>query len=238
MRHLILFDIDGTLLQCGRQVAPLFLSALRETFSEHLPDGRVPLEGVSFAGKTDPMIVSELARIGGIDEEVIPDLLPRMRSLYLERLERGLRGEEMRLLPGVVELLERLAGRSDLLIGLLTGNWRGGAEIKLARGGLGSIGARGYFRLGAFGDDAVDRRGLVPVALERAGHHRGEEFVVDDVLIIGDTPLDVDCARAAGVSCLAVATGFTPAEELAAAGADHVYPSLLDAAQDHPLLRG
>lgn len=227
MKRLVLFDIDGTLLNCGRQVGHIFVGALREIYGGY----RRP-DGFSFAGKTDPMIVTEMVRAVGLAEDEIVRRLPRMRQRYIEVLDRDLDPAGMRLLPGVIELLDRLVGRDDVLLGLLTGNWQDGARVKLSRFELGR-----YFAFGAFGDDGHDRRSLVPVALERAMRHGGRRFDPEDVLIVGDTALDVDCARAAGVPCVAVATGFTPAEELAAAGADHVYADLLEATREHEAFR-
>ncbi len=220
LRNLILFDVDGTLLRCGRQVGFLFFEALEEVFG-----GVGKLEGYSFAGKTDSRIVIDIIRATGRDEEDILLKLPAMRRLYLEKLEHGLQRDGMRLLPGVQDLLQRLSVRNDVLIGLLTGNWRQGAKIKLGRFELNR-----YFTFGAFGDDAVDRRDLVPVALERAAAQGGEAFTPRRTMIVGDTELDVDCARSAGAWSMAVATGFTDAERLEAAGADWVFPDLESAA--------
>ncbi len=131
----------------------------------------------------------------------------------------------MRLLSGVEELLAELADRDDFALGLLTGNWEGGARIKLERYGLG-----GYFAFGAFGDGCRDRRDLPPVALRRAGQWSGRSFRAEDALIIGDTTRDVECGRAHGISVLAVASGSHDAERLAAAGADWVVDDLEGAA--------
>lgn len=216
---MILFDIDGTLLRCGKQVASIFLDALEEVFGSY----RVP-EDFSFAGKTDTRIVSEIVAHLELDEADLRARVPRMRARYVELLETRLDRERMRLLPGVVEILERSSARSDVHLGLLTGNWQEGAWVKLSRFALG-----GYFAFGAFGEDGHARRELVPVALERARRHCGRHFSNDQVLIVGDTELDVDCARAAGVPCLAVATGHTSAEALRAAGATWVVSDLLAA---------
>ncbi len=216
----ILFDIDGTLLRCGPQVRPLFAGALREVYGSF-----GSLNGYDFAGKTDPRIVLDLIRATGFADDEILARLPAMRDAYLANLERGLERQGMCLLPGVVELLERLAGRGDVVVGLLTGNWRDGARIKLSRFGLGR-----FFAFGAFGDDGVDRRDLVPVALARAAEQAGCSIAPERALIVGDTERDVDCARASGVPSLAVATGFTDAGRLQSAGADWVYPDLEAAA--------
>ncbi len=222
----MLFDIDGTLLSCGRQVGHIFLEALSETFGSF----RKP-ENHSFAGKTDPLLVIELVRGVGLNLSEIHSRLPEMRDLYLQKLEQRLDPAEMTVLPGVVELLERLSRRDDVEIGLLTGNWRDGARIKLARFEL-----EKFFSVGAFGDDGLDRRELVPVALNRA-RQSGHAFEPSHVLIVGDTHLDVDCAHASGVRCLAVATGFTDVDGLRNAGADWVFPDLQQASLQFSLFR-
>lgn len=229
-RFLVLFDVDGTLVLCGKQIRPLFLGALEDVFAA---DGIGVLrpDGYSFAGKTDPRIVLDLACAAGLSEASVVARLSRVRERYVERLDRGLDVAKVQLLPGVFELLERLTARDDVLLGLLTGNWQSGAKIKLAGHGLNR-----YFSFGAYGDDAVDRRDLVPVALGRAEALAGHSFARESVLVVGDSLLDVDCARAAGVRSLAVGTGFTPLPELRKAGADWVYPDLITAAREHPWL--
>jgi phosphoglycolate phosphatase-like HAD superfamily hydrolase len=144
-----------------------------------------------------------------------------VRELYLERLEERLDRERMELLPGVEQLLAELAAQPGVALGLLTGNWEGGARIKLSRFGLDR-----YFDFGAFGDDGVERRELLPVALERAFRATGNRFAPEEALIVGDSVRDVDCGRAHGVPVLGVTTGWTSAQSLAAAGADRVVASL------------
>ena len=224
--RLILFDIDGTLVECGPQVRPLFAAALVEVY------GRTgDLDRYDFAGKTDPRIVRDLLAGAGLTEAEVVAGLPRMRELYLARLEAGLLRRGMRLLPGVRELLGRLARRAGLTVGLLTGNWEPGARTKLARFDLNR-----FFAFGAFGCDAVDRSDLPPVALQRAALVAGERFLPEETLIVGDSVHDVRCARAHGIPCLAVATGRTPASALAAAGADWVVADLHAAAAVLPVL--
>lgn len=217
--RLVLFDIDGTLLHCGPQVRPLFKEALIEVYGTAGDCDRY-----SFSGRTDPRIVLDLVTGEGVPEEEARLRLPRVREVYLEKLERRLDRRGMRLLPGVVELLERLAERSDLALGLLTGNWEPGARSKLSRFDLNR-----FFPFGAFGCDAVDRDDLPPVALDRAEHRTGRRFAPGETLIIGDTPHDIACGRAHGIPVLAVATGRTPADELREAGADWVVPDLTSA---------
>ncbi|MCP4662744.1 MAG: HAD family hydrolase [bacterium] len=222
MKHLVLFDIDGTLLRCGRHVRTLFAGVLKEVFG-HYEAPRC----YTFAGKTDPQIVLDLVRQTGLDEADIFPKLPEVRQAYVTLLEEGLRPEHVRMMPGVRSLLERLSARHDVLLGLLTGNWRRGAEVKLSR-----LDLNRFFSFGAFGDDAVDRRDLVPVAFERATAVSGRRFAPGDALIVGDSIRDVDCAQAAGVRSLAVATGHTPIEELRAAGPDWAFADLEEAARE------
>lgn len=223
--RLILFDIDGTLLHCGPQVRPVFSSSLEEVYGT-----AGDLAGYDFRGKTDPQIVLDLQCGAGLSAERVRRDLPRFQRTYLEKLDRRLERDGMRLLGGVLELLERLAARTDVTLGLLTGNWEGGARIKLERFDLNP-----FFGFGAFGDGMWDRRDLPPVALERARQVTGRDTPVEDVMIVGDSLLDVACARAHGIPSLAVATGGTPAVDLESAGADWVIPDLGEAHRCHPV---
>jgi len=226
MMKLVLFDIDGTLLTCGPQVRPLFASALVEVFGTA---GEV--DAFDFTGRTDPGIVLDLITGAGLPEPLVRERLPRMRSLYTERLERELDRREMVLLPGVTEILERLSHREDVVTALLTGNWEPGANAKLSRFDLGR-----YFAFGAFGCDGVDRSELPPVALDRAERATGRRFRPEDVLVVGDSLHDISCAHAHGIPCLAVGTGRTPEEALRAAGADWVIGDLRQAPRAVPWL--
>lgn len=219
--RLLLFDIDGTLLHCGPQVRPIFASALQDVYG-----ATGDLDRYDFAGKTDPRIVLDLLTATGRGREEILAELPRARALYLERLGERLEREGMCLLPGVVELLEELAAREDVVLALLTGNWEPGARTKLSHFGLNR-----FFGFGAFGCDGIDRHELPPVALDRAELKTGRRFRPEEALIIGDSLQDVACAKANGIPCLAVTTGRTTADQLAGAGADWVIPDLGAAAE-------
>ncbi len=207
---LVLFDIDGTLIQTGRAGVRGMNRAFADLF-----DAPEALDGVPVAGRTDRAIVSEvLTRIGRpVDDAHIT----RVRDEYVRRLPEALAdpaSRPMGVLPGVSPLLDRLAERDDVVVGLLTGNFVSGAEIKLGHFDLWS-----RFPFGAFGDRHVDRRALVPVAIEaavRAGH---PPVTPDRVVVIGDTPLDVDCAHAHGARALAVATGVFGIDALRDTGA-------------------
>jgi phosphoglycolate phosphatase len=216
--RLILFDIDGTLLLCGPQVRPALADTLVEIFGT-----AGDVDTFDFAGQTDPRIVLGLLTRAGISEEEVRARLPEVRAGYVKRLDQILDRQHMRLLPGVSEALEHLAGRDDVALGLVTGNWEPGARTKLSRFDLNR-----YFPFGAFGCDAVDRSDLPPVALDRAERTLGRRFRPEETLIVGDTVHDVSCAKAHGIPVLAVATGRTTAETLRAAGADQVVEDLTD----------
>lgn len=223
--QLILFDIDGTLLRGGPRLRRWFGSALEEVFQD-----RGDLEGYSFAGKTDPQIVSELMTAAGFSATRVETGLPLVKRSYLERLRRQLRAEDLELLPGVLDLLSHLAADADVTIGLLTGNWETGARLKLS-----CVGLDHFFAFGAYGDGHKSRMSLPPVALERAAVAAGKQFSPKETLLVGDSPLDVECARAHGLRSAAVATGYASQDELQASGADWVLPHLGEAHRIHPV---
>jgi len=214
--RLVLFDIDGTLVDCSGQTRAPFASALREVYGE-----TGDIDRYEFSGKTDPRIVFDLLTGAGRAPEEVLEGVPAVHDRYVEKLDATLDGARVRVLPGVRELLDALLARDDVAIGLLTGNWRRGAGIKLGRPGLDR-----YFAFGAFGDGVLDRDDLPPVARASALAALGRDFAPESTLVVGDSPLDVACARAHGIPCLAVATGWTPAAALAAAGADRVVADL------------
>ena len=203
--RLILFDIDGTLLSAGRAARESILAALRAVLGW---DGTA--DGNDFSGKTDPQILREL-----VEESVGADRfqaeLARVLDRYVEELRSRLRPEAVVPKPGVPELLERLAREPNVVLGLLTGNIERGARLKLNPPGFNR-----YFPFGAFGDDSADRYCLPAVAVARARERTGRDFAGESVVIIGDSVHDVGCGRPLGARTVAVATGPTSAERLAA----------------------
>ena len=202
-KTLVLFDIDGTLLQ------PLGagIRGMNAAFGRlhRRPDA---LDDIAIAGRTDLSIVSDAFTKIGLPAERAS--VVALRDAYFDHL-----GTELArpvdgffgVLPGVPALLDHLERREDVAVGLLTGNFVRGAEIK-----LGHFDLWRRFSFGAFGDDHLDRRDLVPVAVQRAmamGHSPGT------VIVIGDTPLDIACAHAHGAMALAVATGPYSTSQLA-----------------------
>lgn len=209
MRTLLLFDIDGTLILSGRAG----LRALDRVFEEATGVSNA-FKGINAAGRTDGYLLEEASRRAGVD--LTPDLRRSLQSRYCEVLEEEilLPGEGRKaIMPGVQPLIETLEQRDDVVLALLTGNFRDSARIKLEHFDLWRP-----FRFGAFADDATDRNLLVPIAVQRA-REAGHDPRHERVIVIGDTPLDVECAKAGGVRALGVATGSHSVDELSVAGA-------------------
>lgn len=218
--RLFLFDIDGTLVTARGAGRLAIGAALRATYGT-----AGDIDGYDFRGKTDPRIVRDLMEAAGVAPDVIGDGLDECFETYARGLVDEIGdGQCVRVLPGVADLLRRLDATEGVLLGLLTGNIEEGARIKLAPTGLWP-----YFRTGAFGSDDGDRRRLPSLAARRAHALTGHGFRPEEVLVIGDTPLDIECARAFGAVAVAVATGFHPYAELEALGPDLLFESFADA---------
>lgn len=178
---------------------------------------------VPMPGRTDQAIVDEALRYARV--RATPEQRDTLRATYCRMLEEEITkpGPRKGILPGVVALLDAVRQREDSFPALLTGNFSAAARTKLMHFGLWH-----YFPCGAFGDDAFDRNALVQVATARASACGAPSVASRDVVVIGDTPLDVACARAAGARAVAVATGSSGVSELEAAGADVVFADLAD----------
>ncbi len=194
-KRLLLFDIDGTLIDSGGAGIQALRDVLRERFGI-LND----LQGIEIAGRTDRGIVHQILRQQQIplsDENVSSFL-----DLYAEFLARELPLRKGKLLPGVQELLSRLEQRPQNVLALLTGNIRRGAELKLDHYGIGN-----FFEFGAFADDHHDRNELGAFAQKRAREKHAIDFTAAEIDVIGDTPHDIACGKAIGARTIAVATG-------------------------------
>jgi phosphoglycolate phosphatase-like HAD superfamily hydrolase len=179
---------------------------------------------VNFAGRTDWSILDDVMRKYG--KTLDPPLLEELRQRYVQHLVEEIkhRGEGVKdVMPGIRELLEALQQRDDVALALLTGNFIESARIKLEHFDLWK-----YFPCGAFGGDAANRNELVPVAMTRARACGIADVAPENVLVVGDTPNDVECALVAGARPVAVATGGYSMEELRASGADIVFKDLSD----------
>lgn len=214
--RLLLFDIDGTLVDTGGKG----MAALHRTATDVFGGYGPPLD---LAGSTDLGILENLQAHFGV--EPCADRTREFFDAYHRHLEVSLEADtlEGRVLDGVHELLDHLATFPHARLGLLTGNTARGAHIKLRHYGLGH-----HFPFGAYGSDRADRNLLGAIALERALVFTGREYHPEETLVIGDTPKDIACAHAIGARCLAVATGRFSAGELEEAGADWVIGSFRD----------
>ena len=215
-KKLLLFDIDGTLLLTGRAGEHALRVAFKERFG--VDDD---LSSISFAGSTDGAIARQM--FAPYDIPPTPENIADLFDGYVHHLALQLPRREGTVLPGIVALLEALHGREDCVLGLLTGNIAKGAELKLSHYGVWD-----FFEFGAFADDHVDRNKLGPVAHSRAVEKHGSSFEAEDVFVLGDTPRDIDCARAAGFVAVAIATGSYGKDELAAHRPDFLFEDLSD----------
>ena len=226
---LVLFDIDGTILWSDGPGRRAMTSALTEVFGSAGPDS------YRYDGKTDPQIVRDLMREVGHTDEHIDAHMEVITARYLEGLRSELEaGAHVKLHAGIPELLDRLEACEDVVVGLLTGNVAEGAEAKLRAVGLDPA----RFRINAFGSDHHHRPALPAIAQRRAREQLGVDIPGGDVVVIGDTPADIDCARAVGARTIAVATGRYGVEELSTHAPTAVFEDLSDTAAVLRVIRG
>jgi phosphoglycolate phosphatase-like HAD superfamily hydrolase len=218
MAKLLLFDIDGTLVDTGGAGVRAFARVLAESFG-----ASDAMAGIPLAGRTDRAILADALGRAAPDHQPDDGWLQAFAERYVTLLaeEMQVPSPRRRLLPGVVGALEAAGAVPEVHIALLTGNFRKGAEVKLAHFDIWH-----RFAFGAYGDDAIDRNDLFPVAIERARAHGVPALGPRDVLVIGDTPHDVACARSGGAVAVGVTTGPYDRAALEAAGADIVLEDL------------
>jgi phosphoglycolate phosphatase-like HAD superfamily hydrolase len=214
--HVCLFDIDGTLLNSGGAGKAAMETGLATEFG--LSQVR---QGVPYSGRTDRAIGRELLALH--DLEPSPRNWQRLQDAYLNHLPACLQRHPGKVLPGIKALLERLALHNGVAVGLLTGNIREGARLKLAHFGLFH-----HFAFGGFGDHHLERDDVAREALNAAQKYC-DGVARDRIWVIGDTPLDIRCARAIGARVAAVATGWHSVEELEAEHPDLLLADLSDA---------
>lgn len=211
--HLLLWDIDGTLINARGAGRDSMMAAARDVFGVNVAWSRM-----DHVGRTDKFICRCMAELHGIAFD--PVRLDAFICRYTELLEQTLRqAVPPEPLPGARALLDAAHGRPDVVQGLLTGNFREAAFIKLRHFGL-----EGYFDFGAYGDESEDRSDIARLAFERACAHAGREPA--QVVVIGDTAHDASCGRSLGARVVLVATGVTGVAGLRAFQPDLLLPDL------------
>lgn len=216
-RSLVLFDIDGTLLRSEGAGIAAMLSAFRQIHG----DLGFSFDGLEIAGALDGLLFAKLMSRHGLPAHAEAE--EHFRNTYRAELDRTMTAERTRRMPGAAELAHSLSARGTA-VGLLTGNYEVTAHIKIRVAGFDER----IFPFGAFGSDGPSRRHLTPVAVNRATAHHGRSFDPSKVTIIGDTPLDIDCAKAHGCRAIGVATGPFTVEQLRDSGADLAVSTLAE----------
>jgi phosphoglycolate phosphatase-like HAD superfamily hydrolase len=244
--RLVLFDIDCTLIDAHGAGGRAILRAISDVYG-----AEGDLGDYSFHGRTDPGIIADLAELWGggapdqalgrhdgqTQPQVVHDLAERLGTppavagrllddciaRYVELLRDEITQVSVETLPGIKELVTALAADRRALVGLLTGNVAEGARLKLERTGLFPL-----FKVGAYGSDSALRADLPAVAVARAEALDGRRYAGKDIVVIGDTPADVECGASLGVTAVAVATGRHTVDELAAHAPDHLFADFSD----------
>jgi len=218
---LVLFDIDGTILKLKDGLSrKIFSNIMLEIFDKEIQPIKLP----NFTGMTDLQILWELALMTGVPYRTIL----KKKEIVWEKLSNIFRDfcseEHLVLFDGVRELIISLSKNDKLALGLLTGNFRENAYMKLSAFGL-----ENHFPFGAFGSDRRNRNMLPPLAIKRANQYYGKRiFSRRNTLIIGDSPKDIECAKSNEIKVLCVASGHHSADELSAIGADSVFNNFKD----------
>ena len=224
MRTLVLFDIDGTLVDTAGAGRLGLEASFRSVFG--LDDVASAASSVRYSGNTDPTIIADIAKAAGLPPSIVESRYVDLQTAYVAALRFELQrpNPRRRVLPGVGPLLRSLASRRDVSLGLVTGNIEEGARVKLDAFGLNR-----YFSDGGFSSDHPERSEIARIAHQKLSHRAGFRFPPNRVIVIGDTELDVACARANGFRAIAVVSGSASREQLAAARPDALFDDLTDA---------
>jgi phosphoglycolate phosphatase len=219
----MLFDIDGTLIKTDGAGRRAMERGFREVFRVDAVSDEVAR--VPFAGRTDPLIFRDVAAAMGISLDRFEAAWSHLKTVYVEALASEMDRPELagQILPGVEPLLASLDTMENVHVGLLTGNIEAAARTKLAAFGL-----ERYFSGGGFASDHPNRREIARLAHEKISRSTGITFGARQVVVIGDTEHDVDCARANGFVAVAVESGWSTREKLETAGPDLLLPDLSD----------
>jgi len=221
--RLVLFDIDGTLLSSQGIGRTAMRRALGSIF------GSPGNPAYRYDGKTDRQIVRDVMRLEGHSDQYIDSQMEKVMEVYLEGLRENAKSGKFDVKPleGVVELLDALEPRKDVVLGLLTGNVEPGARTKLIAAGINPD----RFRVNAFGSDHEDRPELPAIAQKRASEKLGLDIEGGRMVVIGDTPADIACGRSLGAKAIGVASGHYTVEQLQEHDPYAVFPSLANTQQ-------
>jgi phosphoglycolate phosphatase-like HAD superfamily hydrolase len=222
LRYLVLFDIDGTLIWPDGVGKASLAAALQRVFGT-----QGSLAAYDLRGQTDRQIVPDVLAGEGISPEEIETRFEHFCGVMAEELMGLLPRHDVRPVTGGPQLVERLRAREDVLLGLVTGNFRETAYLKLEAAGY----APEDFHVGAYGSERAERADLPPLAVERAQQLSGQRFAGQNVVVVGDTPADIACARSVSARTVAVATGGHSVEALQSHSPDSVLADLTDTEQ-------
>jgi len=246
VERLVLFDIDCTLIDAHGAGGRAIMGAIKDVYGVEGELGAYSFHGRTdpgiihdladlwgaadpeavvgrYEGETQPQVVHDLAAQLGTPEEAIDALVDDCIARYVELLAEEVDAGHMELLPGIKELVTALAADRRAVLGLLTGNVEAGARIKLAPTGILSL-----FKVGAYGSDSAFRPELPAVAVRRAEELTGRRFAGKEIVVLGDTPADIECGAVLGVKSIAVATGKHSMDDLAAHAPDYLFPDFSD----------
>lgn len=218
IKKLLLFDIDGTLMRTAGVGKKSFNLAFRKIFGF-----KDAFENIEMMGRTDPLIVEEALK--KFEVEADDDQIEKFRNLYYQILEEMIEEPHAgkRLCPGIDFLLNELEDNDNYIPGILTGNWRYSAYLKLRHFEI-----DGYFKTGVFADDTPNRDEMVPLAIHRVAEEFNINVSPEKIIVLGDTPRDIHAAKPHGAITIGVATGFHDIQELEEAEADYVFDDFLD----------
>lgn len=221
--RLILFDIDGTLLRTNGIGRDSTRAAMLEVFGTDQG-----LDAHAFGGKTDWFTLTELLEPQGITSEIVGERMPVYEQSIARHLTEMIDSTSAYPCPGAVEIVSHLRDDSKSLLGIVTGNVSTTAPLKLRAAGFDPS----WFPVCAYGSEAIDRNDLPALAIERATNHSGTQFAPENVIVIGDTPADIACARAVGAVAVAVCTGFASREQLVTAQPDYLLDDLTSLSEE------
>lgn len=226
MPKLLLFDIDGTLIQSKGASREAKALAMKEVFGT-----AATVRTHNFGGKTDWQILREVLSPMGISSDKIAQKMEQYEQVFARRMAEEIIKFDVVALPGVIDLLKTLNKRSDVVVGLVTGNTSQTSPIKLRAAGIDPA----LFVVGAYGSEADDRNELPRLALKRAIELTKQEIKSEDIVIIGDTVKDVEAARAVGGLAVTVFTGYEERSALIASQPDYMLDDLTSFLDTVPL---